>query len=60
MNFLSTIILIMSKYILCVNVMLLLPSIESDEFFLPKVSLPECRFVTKFAPENLPNCFTCV
>ena len=53
------IILIMSESTLCVNFMLLLPSIDLGSF-PPKVNLPEYRFLPKFAPESLPRCFTWV
>ena len=33
--------------------MLLLPSI--DLYFLPKVGLPECKFLPKFAPESVSH-----
>ena len=58
MKFPSPIILIMSSSTLCVNFMLLLPSI--DLFFSLKSQPSRIQMFAKVSPESLSKCFTWV
>ena len=58
MNLPSFIILIILIYIMCK--FHASTTFHWIGFFLPKVSLPECRFLPKCALESLPKCFTCL